>query len=285
MSAPRALDGLRVLDLSQQRAGPYCTKLLAGLGADVLKVEPPTGDPLRQMGPFVGGVASAERCVPFLWLNTGKRSVTLDLAEADDRAVVQRLALEADVLVESFAPGTLRDLGLDHAALARRNPRLVTISISSFGQDGPYRDYRATERELQALGGLMHMTGEADRPPLVCGPAMAQYTAGLHAFVAALIALVRRERDGIGDHVDLSMHESVLENIETVITNFLHAGKVARRGGHAFAPWGLYQCADGWAAVIGGPFRRWRRASELFGEPRLLDPKLAHVNGRLQHRA
>ena len=284
-ASPRALSHIRVIDLAQDIAGSYCTKLAAGFGAEVLKVEPPeTGDRMRGVGPFCHDHEGLESSIPFLWLNTGKKSITLDLQTDEGIETLKKLIEHADVLVESFSPGVMASLGLGYDALSATNPRLVMASISNFGQTGPYRHYEAEEIETYAMSGGMYVSGDPDKAPLTCGPAVTQYSAGLHAYTAILMSLFHRASTGHGQYVDVSAMECGLENIENRLTNHLHTGKVARRGPHTFAPWGLYRCRDGYAAVVCAPFRRWTQGAEVFEEPRLLDEKLRHVRGRVEHR-
>ncbi len=278
---------LTVLDLTWHVAGPYCTRLFAGFGARVIKVERPrSGDPLRAVGPFAGDEPGPERSLPFHWVNAGKQSLTLDLKQREGVAIVEALLARADVLVESFAPGVLDRLGLDPARLRRVNPRAVVTSVTSFGSTGPYRDYRATEAVLYAMAGGMVMTGDRERPPLGAGPSIAQYTAGMHAYLGTLLALYRRGAAGSGERVEVSAHESALENVEIALAEALHGGHPARRAGdaHTMVPWQSYPCRDGHAAVIGGPVRRWLAATDLFGEPRLGEEPFRHMAGRIKHR-
>lgn len=281
------LGHLTVVDLTRYHAGPYCTRLLAGYGARVIKVEAPdSGDPLRQCGPFVKNKPGNERSIPFHWLNAGKESITLDLKTNKGREIITALIREADVLVENFAPRVMPSLGLDYDKVRELNPRLVMTSISNFGHDGPYRDYRANESVMYAMSGGMVATGDPDRPPLASGPAITQYTAGLHAYIATLMAVWRRTRTDHGEHVEVSIQESALENIEIHLTEYAHKGKVARRDGdeHPLVPWRCYPCSDGYAAVIGGPIRHWRKAADLFEEPRLGAPELRHMGDRIARR-
>lgn len=279
-----ALAGVRVVDLAQGIAGAYCTKLLAGFGAEVLAVEPLEGSALRAIGPHVKGADGRERGVPFLWLGTGKRSLALDLEAEGGRELLERLATGADVVVLEAPEGGRLPQGLDGAMLRAAAPRAVVLVIEDFG-DGPYRDWRAGEMQLQAISGMMHMTGGAQAPPLASGPAVARYSAGLNAYDAVLMALFQRgnQTEGEGQLVELSVMEAAIENVENAVAGHLLSGKVARRGGHAFAPWGLYEGADGHVAVVGAPFRNWNEGSQLFDEPRLKDAKFAHVTGRVAH--
>ncbi len=275
----RALGHLRVIDLTHDVAGPYCTKLLAGFGAEVIKVEPPgRGDPLRSRGPFYQGVEGPERSIPFLWLNTGKKSITLDLENTQGREILRRLVRDADVLVENFPPGVLPSLGLGYDRLRESNPGLVMASISRYGQDGPYRDYKGEEISLYAMSGLMNETGDPSREPLKAGPALAHYSAGMCAYSAILSALHRRHRTGRGEHLDISIQEAALVNIEMGLVESLQLGTVRKRTGdnHSMMPWQHYECADGEVAVISGPIRHWRRAEKIFDEPRLFQSKYDH---------
>jgi len=285
--ADMPLDRLTVLDLTHYRAGPYCTKLFSDYGADVVKIERPAiGDPLRAVGPFAGDTPGPDRSIPFLWLNTGKRSVTLNLKHSEAIRLLTPLIQRADVVVENFSPGVMARFGLDYQTLQSINPRITLISISNFGQTGPYRDYRATEAVLYAMSGGMIATGDRDRPPLAAGPSIAQYTAGMHAYLGALMALYRTESTGKGDWIDVSIQESALDNVEIHLAEYLHHGKIARRNNdeHTMVPWQCYPCRDGYAAVIGGPIRRWLTAAPMFGVPQLLEEQYRHLAGRQRHR-
>lgn len=281
----KALSGLRVIDLTRYTAGPYCTKLMAGFGADVIKIERPgKGDPMRSIGPFCENGRGAAESVPFLWLNTGKRGLTLDLKTSRGRALLERLAAGADALVENFSPGVMARLGLGYERLAEINPGLVVTSISNFGQTGPYRDYRATEMVAQAMSGIMHMTGSADGEPLASGPALCQYSAGLHAYTATLMALFQRRSAGTGQHVDVSIMECGMEHIELTLSAFLQERRCGRRGGHMMAPWDLFKCSDGWAAIVSAPMRHWLKGASIFEEPRLFDERFRTAIGRSANR-
>lgn len=282
----KALQNVTVLDLTTQIAGPYCTKLLGGFGAEVIKVERPLfGDPMRSAPPFFGSERNAERGIPFLWLNTGKKSITLDLAKRDGVETFRELVRRVDIVIESFMPRVLPDLGLGYEALAKLNPQLIMTSISNYGQNGPYRDLEADEITLYAMSGAMYMTGLPDREPLSTGPATCQYTAGLHAYIGTLMAIFHRHESGEGQHVDVSIQESGIECIEMTMINHLRLGRRGRRALHPMVPWDIFPCRDGWAAVICGPFRNWWRGASLFEEPRLLEEKYRHVKGRTADRA
>ena len=281
----QALSKLRVIDLTHYMAGPYCTKLMAGFGAEVIKIEPPkTGDKMRGIGPFFEDREGPDRSIPFLWLNTGKKSLTLNLKSREGADLLKTMVKDADVVVENFSPRVLQGLGLDYPALKKINPRLVMASISNFGQTGPYRDFEAEEIEAYAMCGAMYATGLADKPPLACGPAVSQYSAAMSAYFGVLMALFARKTSGKGQHIDVSIMECGIDQVENRVTNYLQLGKGSKRGGHMYSPWGLYSCKDGYTAVIGAPFRHWTKGAEMFEEPRLLAPEYHHVRDRVQHR-
>ncbi|MBP0015459.1 MAG: CoA transferase [Roseofilum sp. SID2] len=277
-----ALSALQVIDLTQYIAGPYCTKLLAGLGAEVIKVEPLSGDPVRYIGPFVGNQPGIERSIPFHWLNSAKKSVTLDLETPEGIEVLKQLIAGADVLVENFAPTVMSELGLSYERIREINPAIVMTSLSNFGQDGPYRDYRANEAILYAMSGCMESTGDTDKPPLAAGPAVSQYTASMYAYFGTLAAVFQRGDGGVGQHLDVSIQESAIENVQMRALAYLHTGKRKPRNSsnRDWAPWQCYPCRNGYAAVLGGPHRHWRKGASLFEEPRLLEERFLHVLDR-----
>lgn len=281
------LQNLKILDLTHHRAGPFCTKLFTSFGAQVLKVERVgCGDGLRNRGPFHQNIPGVERSLPFHWLNGGKQSLSLDLKKPAAKDILWRLIDDADVLIENFSPGVMARLGFGYEDVQARKPQIVMTSISNFGQDGPYRDFKADEKILYAMSGAMASTGDRDRPPLASGPAITQYTAGLHAYIATLMALIERRTSGQGDAIDVSIQESAIENIEVQLAEFLQSGKVAKRNGdeHPLVPWRCYPCEDGYAAIISGPLRHWGKAAELFESPELASPELAHMAARIARR-
>ena len=288
------LNGVKALDLTHYFAGPYCTRLLAGLGAEVVKVErPPSGDPLRRLGPFVGNpgvyrapdgdAAPVEDGAWHLYLNAGKRSLALDLKTGPGRQTLLRLAQEADLLVENFAPGTLERLGLGYDELRSVNPALVVTSISNFGQTGPCRDWRAAEVNLYAMGGLMNITGEPDREPLKEGAPLAQLGAGQNAFVAALAALMYAEETGEGQRIDISIAEYATNILENALMQYSYSGqeytRVGNRG-YGRAAWGIYPCRDGFVGIIAGPDHRWPEVARIMEREELADPRFASRRGR-----
>lgn len=272
------LGHLSVVDVTHHVAGPYCTKLLAGFGARVIKIErPPAGDPLRAAAP--GGL-------PFAWLNTGKESVAIDLATPAGRELLDELLSTADALVDNLSPDAAERLGLGEARIGADHPHLVRAAIRNFGESGPRRDWQATEAVAYAMSGGMAATGDPARAPLQSGPSIAQYTAGMHAYIGILMALYRRGDSGVGERVEVSVQESALDNVEIHLAEHLHAGKTAKRNddAHAMVPWQCHPCRDGHAAVIGGPIRRWLPALDLFDEPRLSEPRFRDMGGRIKHR-
>ena len=224
-----ALEGVKVLDLTHHVAGPYCTKLLADFGADVIKVERPGGDPARGMLPFFHDEADSEKSLLFLYLNTNKCGVTLNLKSRRGRDMCLELARDADLLVENFSPRVMPSLGLTYEALREVNPALVMVSISNFGQTGPYQDYRATDIVEYALGGLMYIFGAYDREPLKHALRQAQFRAGTNAATASLIALYHQQTTGQGQRVDVSIQESVAVGLRDVVNNYTYTGAVRRR--------------------------------------------------------
>ena len=296
---PGLLEGVKVLDLTHFFAGPYCTKLLAGLGADVVKVERPVGDPGRRLGPFAGqpqdvdgetatlsGTACREDGAWHLYLNTGKRSLVLDLKADAGREVLLELAAAANVLVENFAPGTMDRLGLGYSELGKANPSLVFTSISNFGQTGPYRDWRASEINLYAMGGLMNITGESEQEPLKEGMPLAQLGAGQNGMVATMAALMYAEETGEGQHVDVSIAEYATNILENALMQYSYSGqeytRVGNRG-YGRAAWGIYPCRDGHVGVIAGPDHRWPEVARIMEREELADPRFATRRGRLDH--
>ena len=287
------LEGVRALDLTHYFAGPYCTRLLAGLGAEVVKVErPPWGDPLRRFGPFAAHPESAwvpgdsgpvEDGAWHLYLNAGKRSLALNLKTEPGRDTLLQLAAQADVLVESFAPGTLDRLGLGYEELRRVNPALVVTSISNFGQTGPYRGWRAAEATLYAMGGLMNITGEPDQEPLKEGAPLAQLGAGQNAFVATMAALMYAEETGEGQRIDISIAEYATNILENALMQYSYSGqeytRVGNRG-YGRAAWGIYPCRDGFVGVIAGPDHRWPEVARIMEREELADPRFGSRRGR-----
>ena len=282
---PGALDGLLVADFSRVLAGPLATMTLGDLGADVVKVERPgAGDDTRAWGPpFV-----EQGSTYYLALNRNKRSVTLDLADAGDRELARRLALRADVLVESFRPGLMARWGLDHATLSQENPRLVTCSVSAFGSGEAAAALPGYDLLLQAMSGLMSVTGEADGRPLKVGAAVVDMVCGLYAATGILAALQARERDGHGQHLEVSLMDSALAALLNQGSAHLLAGALPGRLGNAhpsIVPYETYATADGDLALAVGNDAIFARLCAALGRPGLAgDARYATNAARQEHR-
>src|SRR6476469_9167405 len=226
------LNGIRVLDLSRVLAGPYCTMVLGDLGADVIKVESPEGDETRAWGPPFAGGAQGESAY-YLCVNRNKRSMVVNFQTAEGQAILHELAKRSDVLVENFRPGTLARFSLDYQVVSMLNPNLIYCSITGFGQAGPLRDRPGYDFMIQAMGGLMSITGEPDGKPMKVGVAIADLFAGQNAVIAILAALQARTQTGRGQHLDISLFDSQLGMLANVASNYLISGNLPKRYGNA----------------------------------------------------
>jgi formyl-CoA transferase len=277
------LDGIRVLDLTHALAGPYCTMLLGDLGADVIKLEPPTGDHSRQWGPpFIGSESSY-----FLSVNRNKRSVVLDLKLAAARSAARALAMASDVVVESFKPGTAERLGLGPTELRARKPELVYASISGYGQNQP--TLAGYDQIAQGTSGLMSLTGTADGPPLKVGVPVGDITAGMFAAHAILAALVARARTGQGAYIDVALNDALLALHTYQAGRFFATGEApGREGNHhaTIAPYGTFKVRDGFINVAVGSDSQYQRFCEVLAAPELAsDPRFATNAQRQSARA
>jgi crotonobetainyl-CoA:carnitine CoA-transferase CaiB-like acyl-CoA transferase len=284
----QALSGVKIIDLTWHIAGPYCTKLLADYGADVIKVERPgKGDPARTMGPFFKDDPHPEKSGVFLHLNTNKMGITLNLKTATGKKILKELVKDADILVESFRPHVMPALGLDYETLKKVNPRLVMVSISSFGQTGPYREFKATEIVEYAMGGEMYSTGIAGREPLKLGGNVGQYQAGTVAAVATMGALFAADDQGSGQHVDVSVMETQAGSADRRIIylmGYICAGVITTRWPPPreavrmlIMPQGVYPCQDGFVNTLSLP-QWWPRYIEALGMPELKDdPRFQNI--------
>jgi crotonobetainyl-CoA:carnitine CoA-transferase CaiB-like acyl-CoA transferase len=275
---PGPLDGLLVADFSRVLAGPLAAMTLGDLGADVVKVERPgSGDDTRTWGDTY-----------FLGLNRNKRSVALDLADAADLALARRLALRADVVVESFRPGLMERFGLDHATLAAQHPGLITCSISAFGRSEAAAGLPGYDLLLQAVGGLMSVTGQAEGPPTKVGAAVVDLVCGLHAVTGVLAALRARDATGAGQHVEVSLMDSALGALLNQASSHLNGGALPQRMGNrhpSIAPYETFACADGDLALAVGNDALFARLCAVLGLDGLqADPRFATNPARLEHR-
>jgi crotonobetainyl-CoA:carnitine CoA-transferase CaiB-like acyl-CoA transferase len=287
MTDAAPLAGLRVVDLSRVLAGPLCTMILGDLGADVVKVERPDGgDDTRGWGPpFVGADAAY-----FLSLNRNKRSVTIDLRTPDGVAAVRRLAADADILIENFRPGLMSDLGLDPGSLRAANPRLVTCSLTAFADtvaDGAARP--GYDIIVQALSGLMSVTGEPDRPPVKVGVALLDVIAGLYAAIGILAAVHERATTGLGRHVDVALYDAAVAAMVNQAANTLIGGLVPGPMGTAhpnIVPYQAFEAADRPFILAAGNDRLFRRTCEVAGHPEWADDvRFATNDARVRNRA
>ena len=281
---PTALAGLRVLDLSSQLSGPYCTMLLGDLGADVIKVEHPAGgDNARLMAPKVNGESA-----PFMTFNRNKRSITVDLKSPDGLAIVRRLAARADVVVENWRPGTAARLGLGYEGVRALNPRVVYCSISGFGQTGPYASRGGFDRIAQGMSGLMSINGEEDGAPLVVPIPISDIGTGMFGLIGILAALAYRDRTGEGQMIDAALLDTPIAWSVYEAASFFATGQAPARLGQGHrtnAPYQAFRTADGWINLGGGSQQFWRDICRILQVERLLDdPRFTTPELRVRHR-
>ena len=266
----QVLEGIRVLDLTQIYQGPYAAFLLAMAGAEVVKVEPPGGERLRRGG----GVGTP---MAFAMLNSNKKSLTLNLKQAEGKTVLKSLVEKADILMENFAPGTMDRLGIGYDILKRVNPRMIYASATGYGLSGPDRDQLAMDHTIQAASGLMSVTGERGGPPARAGGTPCDIMGGIHFHAGILQALLGRERTGKGTLVEISMLESMYFTLGSEFTYLHRTGELPPRRGDrtntVVTPYGRYRCSDGWIAVICVAESHWDRILKVIGRPDLIgDP-------------
>ncbi len=274
MTTLMPLDDVRVIDLTQHAAGPFCTRVLADSGAEVIKVERPGGDPARALPPFFGDVPGLDRSGVFLFLNTNKHSVILDLRTDEGRERLLDLVATADVLVENYRPGVMERLGLGYEVLRAVQPKLVMTSITNFGQTGPYRDFEGTDLTLYAMGGPMASSGNADHYPLKTAGRVTSYHAGYSGALATAVALRAAEATGHGEHVDVSIYETAAHSIDMRLSRLMgyqYAGRVLGRMPLGWAVGsGSLPCKDGFY-LMGGSADRLDRTLRMIGREDLLD--------------
>ncbi|HEY2987899.1 MAG TPA: CoA transferase [Candidatus Binatia bacterium] len=280
------LSGYRVLDL----AGPlafHCVKLLADMGADVVKVEPPGGDPARHVPPFKDDMPHAEKSLYFLHYNTNKRGITLNLDAREGRSIFLQLARSAHVVVETFRPGHMDELGLGYGALSGTNPGLVMASLTPFGQTGPWRDYKATDIAGLALSNLMVMTGEPGEPPLQAPGEVAYGMASTYGAFGVAVALYHRENGGKGQHIDVSMHECGAHIAGYFIPQYGATGAKpsrASRKGEETDLYDPYPAKNGYVRIFIIPSEQWRRLVDWMGRPEAIaGPEFEKMEHRRQH--
>lgn len=278
------LSNIRVLDLTRVLAGPFCTALLADLGAEVIKIESPGGDDYRHVPPIADGASAL-----FRLLNRGKKSVSLDLRSDRGRDIVRKLAQSSDILVENFRPGVMEDMGLSHEALAADNPRLIQVSISGFGRESPMGDLPAYDLVIQALTGFMDLTGEPDGPPTMTGEAVADLISGLFASWAALAALVARTQTGRGQFVDVAMYDCLFNMMPAGLAQHLHGNQAPTRVGNRHplgAPFGVFRALDGHYTIAVLNPRQFAKLAKAMDQPELSeDPRFSSNVSRHDNHA
>ncbi|TET89270.1 MAG: CoA transferase [Methanomassiliicoccales archaeon] len=279
------LDGVRILDMSQMLAGPYCSMLMADLGAEVIKIESPgEGDRIRQMGIYRIGGQSAY----FLSINRNKKSVTLNLKSEKGREIFYELVKKSDVVFDNLRPATLQKLGASYEHVKGHNPKIISCSITAFGPDGPYADHPAFDLTLQAISGAMSYTGEPGRPPVRMGLPMGDLAGALMAAFSISSALYKREKTGEGCKLDISLLDSVV-SLHTYVVQYLVAGSPIPEqigSGHiSVVPYGAFKTADGWITIAIFTERFWENFCNILGVPELAkDPRFTTNNDRSKNR-
>ena len=278
------LEGIKVLDLARFIAGPYCSMILGDMGADVIKIERPHGDEQRKMEPRIGDLSTY-----FMITNRNKRSITLNFKTQQGKEILRRLVADADVVVENFRPGVMDRLGFGYEELRAINPRIIMTSISGFGQDGPEALYPAFDSIAQATGGLMAMTGAQDSPPMLAGTWVGDYSAGLYAALGTMLALFDREHTGVGQHVDVSLLDSIVSWLRTAVPDFLLFGKKPQRNGGRNAyhcPIGPFRTKDGYVFITAATDKEYAGVARVAGHPEWLeDERLNSEPARLKNAA
>jgi crotonobetainyl-CoA:carnitine CoA-transferase CaiB-like acyl-CoA transferase len=279
------LDGVTVLELGQIYNVPYCALLLAHLGAEVIKIEPPGGEPARHR-------AGGHDATPFVMLNSGKKSVCLNLKSSEGRDLLLDLARRADVVVENYRAGVLDNLGLGYDVLHEANPRLIVASGRGFSRKGPYKSLAAMDLTVQAMTGVMAATGFTDQPPVKAGPAIADFLGGVHLLSAILAALLQREQTGHGQHVEVAMQDAMLPPLTSNLAALLDSEGALpertgnRHGGLALCPYNTYPARDGWVAIFCATDRQWLSLCDVLGRADLkADPTLQTNPGRARRMA
>ncbi|MCW3477226.1 CaiB/BaiF CoA transferase family protein [Limobrevibacterium gyesilva] len=280
----KPLAGVRILDFTRLFAGPFCTMLLADLGADVVKVEAPEGDPIRMQGPPFHDGAS----MGYLAVNRNKRSIVLNTKERRDRELAHALACKADVVVENFRPGVMERMGLDYRNLAASNPTLIYASLSGMGATGPCKDKGAFDLTIQAEGGYMSLTGERNGNPIKLGTSAFDLVCGQYAMGAIMTALFDRERTGRGQRIETSLFEGVVSFLVDAGLEWLLTGHQRPKWGSEHAssvPYKAFEAADGWVVIGAGVERLYAGFVRVLGREDLVaDPRFSTLRGRVTHR-
>ncbi len=278
------LSGFRVLEMGGHVSAPFCARLLADYGADVIKAEPPEGDEARRMGPFVGDDPHPEKSIPFLYLNTNKRSVTLDPATTAGAKLLHDLLKDADVLVENYPPGEKPSPILEPGYLAEHYPTLIATSITPFGQTGPYRDFAATDIVTTAISGLMYHSGDSDQEPLRNALNQSFYVAGINAAVATTAALFQRMSTGRGQAIDVSTVECLASHLVQAVPYYSYMGAIKGRRpvrGSGFEE--LMPARDGYVIPSVQGSQPWSTVADLIGVEELHDERFASGSGRIEY--
>ena len=277
-----ALDGVKVICVGQFYFAPYCTMLMARLGADVVKVEAPEGDPYRRLPTADEHGVS----VQFQFMNAGKRLIRLDLKKPDGQRILRDLAAQADVLVQNLAPGAMDRFGLGYSSLREVNPRLIVASGTGFGSYGPYAGEPAMDLTIQARTAVMSTTGFAEGAPVRTGPSVVDFMAGAHLVAGVLAALYQREQTSRGQHVEVSLQDAIIPSLTSNIAGYLTSEGMMpertgnRHGGLAVTPYNAYECADGWVTILCPTDAHWRRFAEMTDDAEAMNPRLGTMAGR-----
>lgn len=283
-TGPRPLAGLRVIDLTRALSGPFCSMILADLGADVVKVEPlPNGEMSRAWGPFDHGVSAY-----FLSTNRNKRDLAVDFRKPEGLALIRELAVNADIVVENFKPGTMEGIGLGYSTLSGENPRLIMASISGFGSTGPAGQWPGFDQIAQGYSGLMSLTGSTESGPTRVGVAIGDSTAGMWAALGVLSAVIARATSGVGQHVETSLLAGLVAMLNVQAQRYLSLGETPLPNGNAhpvISPYGSYETADGPLNIATATQDMWRKLAECLGLESLLDdPRFVDNTARFTNR-
>ena len=280
-----ALDGVRVIEVGQFYFAPYCSLLMARLGADVIKVEAPEGDPYRRLPSADGGGTSLQ----FTMLNSGKRGIRLNLKSAEGRDVLLRLAETADVLVQNLTPGAMERFGLGYDVLHARNPRLIVASGTGFGSFGPLAGEPAMDLTIQARTAVMSTTGFTDGPPVRTGPSVVDFVGGTHMAAGVMAALYQREQTGLGQHIEVALQDAILPSLTSNIAGMITSGGLMpertgnRHGGLSVVPYNAYRTTDGWVTILCPTQGHWERLCDVMQDPAAGNPRFATMADRCAH--